>query len=83
MIGLALATSQVILVVVYCAPLALLLLILLLNRNMKILTKPNIKFFLVEIVMIGLTIAFIFLNDQFKTYLLIAIVFINMIVVTV
>ncbi len=39
MIGLALATSEIILVIVYCAPFGLLFLILLLNRNMKIFTK--------------------------------------------
>lgn len=83
MIGIPLATSQLILVIVYCAPLALLLLILLLNRNMKIITRPNIKFFITELMMIGLIIAFIFLNDQIKTYLLIGIVFLNAIVVTV
>ena len=74
-IGLPLATSQVILTVVYCAPFALLFLILLLNRNMKIFSKPNLKFFILEAAMVGLTLAIIYLNDEIKSYLLVVIIF--------
>ena len=47
MVGIPLATSQIILAIVYASPLALLLLIMILNRSMKIFTKANIKLFLV------------------------------------
>lgn len=83
MIGLPLATSETILVVVYCAPFALLILILLLNRNMKVFTKNNIKFFIVELLMVGLTMAFIFLNDEIKTYILMVIIFGTLVGITV
>lgn len=74
-IGLPLATSQIILTVVYCAPFGLLFLILLLNRNMKIFSKPNLKFFILEAAMVGLTLAIIYLNDEIKSYLLVVIIF--------
>lgn len=47
MIGLMISASTTILVIIYCAPFALLILILLLNRNMNIFTKPNLRFFIV------------------------------------
>lgn len=75
MIGLPMASSEIILVVIYCAPLALLFLIMLLNRNMKVFTKSNVKFFVVEAIMIGVTVGFILLNDEIKTYLMLAIIF--------
>jgi hypothetical protein len=39
LLGLMMATSTTILVIIYCAPFALLILIVLLNRNMKIISK--------------------------------------------
>ena len=70
LMGLPLATSKVFLVVIYCSPLALLILILLLNRNMKIFTKENIKFYVTEIMGVGLIITFIFIDNKAKSYFL-------------
>lgn len=79
LIGLMLVQSSVYLIIVYCSPLALLLLILLLNHNMKIITFSNFVFFITEIVMIGLTVGFILLGDQAKTYLLLVTMFVSII----
>lgn len=75
LIGLAMVSSKTMLIVVYCSPFALLLLILLLNRNMKILSFDNIKFFVVEVLMVALTLTFVFLPESFRVYLLVAILF--------
>lgn len=47
MVGIALSSSEIVLLIVYCSPIALLALILLLNRNMKVFTRENIKFLVV------------------------------------
>ena len=75
MIGLPMASSQIVLAIIYCAPFGLLFLILLLNRNMKVFTRPNMKFFIVEAAMVGITISFIFLSDEIRTYIMVAAIF--------
>lgn len=55
---------------IYGSPLALLLLIILLNRNMKVFTKSNVPFYIIEILMTGVAIAYILVDGTVKTYLL-------------
>ena len=57
MIGLCLVTDSILLIIIYIAPIALLLLIVLLNRGMKILTKPHLIFFIVEVIMIAVILS--------------------------
>jgi hypothetical protein len=70
MIGLMMGSSFASLAIVYASPFGLLILILLLNRNMLILTKRNLLFVMTEILMAALTILFIYLSDGFKIYAL-------------
>lgn len=81
LIGLMLVQSSAFLIIIYCSPLALLLLIVLLNRNMKIITFGNVLFFVTEAVMIGLTVCFILVNDAIKTYILLVVMFLSIIAV--
>lgn len=46
LIGLPMCTSKILIVIIFVSPLALLFLILLLNRNMKIFTKAKVKIYL-------------------------------------
>lgn len=42
---------------------------------MKILSFENIKFFVAEVLMTGLTLTFVFLPESYRVYLLVAILF--------
>ena len=80
-IGFSFITISPLYCIIYCSPLALLLLILLLNRNMKICTKPNIVFYVIEILMVGVAVGYILVDDLIRSYLLIIFEFVCMIVV--
>lgn len=72
-IGLPMTSSKLLMIIIYISPVALLFLILLLNRHMKIFTRSKVKVYLSEIVSIALTIAFILFNAKLQTYCLLAI----------
>jgi hypothetical protein len=65
--GLPMVKSQFLYLLVYLAPLALLLLIILLNRNYEIFTKAKIFFYLVEIMMPTFAVLFVIVSDTIKS----------------
>lgn len=81
MIGLCLITNPTLLLIVYCSPIALLLLIILLNRGMKIFTKTNTIFYVIEILYIGMSVGYILFDDIAKSYLIIAIDLLSLILI--
>jgi hypothetical protein len=82
MIGIMIVSSAGPLAIVYCSPFALFILIILLNRNMKIITKSNIFFVITELSMVVFTILFIFVREPFKIYVLLAIIIGSAIAIT-
>lgn len=50
---------------------------------MKIITKQNIQFFIAEALMAGIIIAFIYLDNTIKTYILVGIIILSVIAITV
>lgn len=58
------------LLIIFLAPLGLLVLIMVLNKEMRIIDKNNIKFCIVEIVMAGINVAITLVDDSIKTYVL-------------
>ena len=70
MIGVPMVSESTLLVTVYLCPLGLLALIALLNKEVKIVEKSNIKFFIVEVVMAGIAVAIILTNSLIQTYVL-------------
>ncbi len=61
------------LMIIYVAPLGLLILIAILNKDIKILDKHNIRFFIVEVVMGGMGAGIVLTNDMLRTYVLLII----------
>jgi hypothetical protein len=55
------------LLLIYCLPLGLLALIVILNKDFKIVEKSTMKFLGIEILMVGLCILIILMNDKIKT----------------
>ena len=51
-------------------PLGLLVLIMLLNKNYEIFTKAKMWFYVMEILIAGLSIAFILIADPYRSYIL-------------
>lgn len=82
LIGLMLGASEISLAFVYCSPFALFILIILLNRHMKIISKSNMVFVITEISMMSLTILFIFVGEPFKIYVLLVIIILSAIAIT-
>jgi hypothetical protein len=70
MAGLPFVLISTFYIVVFAAPLALLLLIMLLNKNYEVFTKPKALFYAIECLIIGLIIAFILTPDPYRVYLL-------------
>lgn len=79
MIGLCLISNPTLLLIIYCSPIALLLLIILLNRDMKIFTKTNTIFYVIEIVYIGMSVAYLLFDGTARSYLIIAVDFVSLI----
>jgi hypothetical protein len=65
-IGLPMVQSTFLYILVYLSPLALLLLIILLNRNYQIFTKPKIVFYFVEALLPAFAVAFVMVSDTIK-----------------
>jgi len=53
-------------------PLGLMLLIILINRNFEVFTKAKVLFYVVELLIAGLTVSFIMLSDPYRYYILLA-----------
>ena len=56
MIGLPLVSSSGLILLMYCIPFGLLILIIILNKDFKIFTIPNVLFYITELVLIGLIV---------------------------
>jgi len=48
------------------------LLIILINRNFEVFTKAKVLFYVVELLIAGLTVSFIMLSDPYRYYILLA-----------
>ncbi len=67
MIGIGIVSDKNMLLLIYCLPLGLLALIVILNKDFKIVEKITLKFLGIEILMVGLCILIILMNDKIKT----------------
>ena len=67
MIGIGMVSDKNMLLLIYCLPLGLLALIVILNKDFKIVEKSTMKFLGIEILMVGLCILIILMNDKIKT----------------
>jgi hypothetical protein len=71
------------LLIIYLAPLGLLILIAILNKEIEILSKKSIKFIIVETLMGGMGVAIVLTNDTIRTYALLAIQIICALIIVV
>lgn len=69
--------------IIYLAPLGLLVLIAILNKDMKILDRNTIKFCVIELIMAGLSVAVIITNDLIRTYILLIVLGLSAIIILV
>lgn len=69
-IGIPLTTQGSMLLIIYLAPLGLLILIMVLNKEIKIVDNNNIKFCIIEIFMSAINVTITLVNDSVKTYVL-------------
>ena len=81
MVGLPIVTNYVYYLTVYLVPLGLLILIILLNRNYEVCTKPKVFFYSIEILLVGLTIGFILASDTLRNYILLVTISLSCVVV--
>jgi hypothetical protein len=79
-IGITMANTSEMLLLIYCIPLGLLMLISIVNKDIKILEKNSIKFYIVEILMTILSILVILLSDPIKTYIILVTIIISLII---
>lgn len=79
-IGIAMSITSEMLLLIYCIPLGLLIIISIVNKDIKILDANSIKFYIIEIIMIALSICVILLSDPMKTFVIFATVIISLIV---
>ena len=83
MIGLPLVTSSGLILMVYCIPFGLLILIVILNKDFKIFTIPNALFYTTELIMIGLTITFILVDSTAQSYVILGLILACLLVITI
>ena len=69
-VGLPLVKSSTLATVVYCSPLALLILIIILNRHYEVISKHKVGFYLVELVGVGTAVGFLLAPDPIRHYML-------------
>lgn len=70
MLGLPFMDSGGMIVLIYCIQFGLLILIIILSRDFTIFTKPNVIFYLTELIFIGFNIIFILLDDTSRSYII-------------
>lgn len=83
MLGLPLVSSSTMYMIIYLSPLGLLLLIMLLNKGYEICSKGKVIFYVIEIVMAGLTVGFVMLSDPIRSYLLLGTIILCLIVMVI
>lgn len=69
-IGIPLTGQSSMLLIIYLAPLGLLVLIMVLNKEMRIIDSNNIKFCITEIIMTVINVIITLVDDSIKTYVL-------------
>lgn len=72
-IGIPLTGQSSMLLIIYLAPLGLLVLIMVLNKEMRIIDSNNIKFCITEIIMTVINVIITLVDDSIKTYVLLII----------
>lgn len=72
-IGIPLTGQSSMLLIIYLAPLGLLVLIMVLNKEMRIIDSSNIKFCITEIIMTVINVIITLVDDSIKTYVLLII----------
>ncbi len=82
-LGIPMVGASSMLLIVYLAPLGMLALISILNKEMRILEKSTIRFFIVEIVMSGLCVAVVEVNDSIRTYVLVIVLSLCLVMIVV
>ncbi len=82
-IGIPLISESSLLLIIYLAPLGLLVLIAILNRDITILSRSSIQFFIIEAVMGGMGVAVVLANDKIRSFVLMGIQTICLIVMVV
>ncbi len=82
-IGIPLISESSLLLIIYLAPLGLLVLITILNRDITILSRSSIQFFIIEAVMGGMGVAVVLANDKIRSFILMGIQTICLIVIVV
>ena len=83
MFGLPFVQNSLFYIFIYLVPLGLMLLIVLINRNFEVFTKPKILFYVVELLIAGFTVSFILLPDPYRYYVLLATVILAIIGIAV
>lgn len=75
MLGLGMAQSVYVYLPIYLSPLALLLLIVLLNRSYEIISRAKVLFYLIEVGLAGFAVGFVMAPDSVRSYILLAAIF--------
>lgn len=82
-LGLPLAQSSLLYMLVYLSPLGLLFLVILLNRNYEIFTKPKVFFYIVEAIIPVFAVLFILMADTFKGIIVLIAIALSVIIVII
>jgi hypothetical protein len=82
-IGIPFISESSLLLIIYLAPLGLLVLITILNRDIAILSRSSIQFFIIEAVMGGMGVAVVLANDKIRSFVLMGIQTLCLIVMVV
>lgn len=83
MIGLPFVDNPSYYIMIYLAPAALLVLIILLNKNYEVFTLSKSLFYVTEVMMLVLVVSFLLTPDPYKAYVLLVGVVMAMIAIVV
>lgn len=69
-VGLPFVSNSFYYIIIYLVPLALMILIMLLNKSYQILSKEKVLFYVVETVVAGVIVTFVLVEESYKAYIL-------------
>ena len=82
-VGLPFVDNYIFYITVYLSPLALLVLIVLLNKGYEVFTKPKVLFYVVELLIAGLSVAFILVSDPYRIYILLVTIILSTLAIVI